>query len=77
MPMKSPLFELSPAEERYLSERDLRSRWHTSSNSIRRMVGRGQLEPPVKFGPRAVRFRLSAILRAEQDMKPSRRTTAE
>jgi hypothetical protein len=72
MAVKPPPRELTAAEEKFLSWRDLEERWRCSSNSIRRMIGRGELEPPLEFGPQLQRFRLSNIVSVEQTRKPRR-----
>jgi hypothetical protein len=73
--MPKPPREISPAEERYLPWGELLVRWHSSRRSVKRMIARGELEPPICFGPgaqAAQRFALSAVVRAEQGLKQRR-----
>jgi hypothetical protein len=62
-----------PAEldETYLSRRDIEKRWNVSPNSVRRMVARGVLPPPLQFGPQIQRWAFSAVLAAERSFASS------
>jgi hypothetical protein len=53
-------------QERHLSRRDLAERWTTSIKTLKRREKAGILRP-LSLGPRTVRYRLSDILRIEED----------
>ena len=57
---------LDPKQERQLSRKELSERWNLSIKTLKRREKAGALRP-LSLGARTVRYRLSEILKIEED----------
>jgi hypothetical protein len=57
---------IHPKEERQLSRKELSERWNLSIKTLKRREKAGTLRP-LSLGARTVRYRLSEILKIEED----------
>jgi hypothetical protein len=57
---------LHPKEDRQLSRKELSERWNLSIKTLKRREKTGAIRP-LSLGARTVRYRLSDILRIEED----------
>jgi hypothetical protein len=58
--------QLDPKQDRQLSRKELSERWNPSIKTLKRREKAGTLRP-LSLGARTVRYRLSDILRIEED----------
>jgi len=63
---RAMMHHILPEKDRQLSRKELSERWNVSIKTLKRREKAGILRP-LSLGPRTVRYRLSDILRIEED----------
>ncbi|MAS95571.1 MAG: hypothetical protein CMO55_20410 [Verrucomicrobiales bacterium] len=65
--MTEPLIpQMDLTEDRLVTRQELSIRWQCSLSTIKRLQAQGVLTP-LKIGPNVVRYRLSSILKTEEE----------